>query len=284
MERKKFINIEGVHRFNPEQDGINLQYGAPQTKLLLIGEDQLTDAELVIYTYMMISGYQKNRVKYQGTITDISSDTSISERSTQRAVKALQDKKLITRKKDKDETWFIVKINNGGKSIMVLKMFLMSREIPLNLKAFVLRLAALREEDDTIDAMTRADTSMSIGISRRGIDSIQKIIPDLSLDWIKSIEGMIYINFTEMNQYLIDTTTAELSELRKSVSIKVKSKYRNDKLLGKRITNKGLRLIAQTEELRQQGHDVTKIENNIKNHRLSRAEALIKKLQDDEES
>ncbi|MCK5788248.1 MAG: hypothetical protein KAH32_04590 [Chlamydiia bacterium] len=283
MEKKKFINIQGVHRFNPMQEGINLQYGAPQTKLLLIGEDQLTDAELVIYTYMMISGYQKNRIKYRGTITDISSDTFISERSTQRAVKALQEKNLITRKKkEKGETWFIVKINTGGKSIMVLKMFLMSREIPLNLKAFVLRLAALREEDGTIDTITKADTSTYIGVSRRGIDSIQKVIPDLSLDWINIIDGMIYINFTEMNQYLIDTTTTELSELRKSASIKVKSKYRNDKLLGKRITNKGLELITQAEELQQQGHDITNIEKNIKNHRLSRAEMLIKRLYDEE--
>jgi len=281
--RKKFINMTGVHRFNPEQDTINLQYGAPQTKLLLVGDDQLNDAELVIYTYMMISGYQKNRVKYQGTIKDISSDTYISERSTQRAVKSLQEKKLITRKSGEGETWFMVKIDTGGKSIMVLKMFLMSRDIPLNLKAFILRLSALREEEGTSE-LTKNDTYNTLGVSRRGIDSIQKVIPDLSVDWIETIDGVIYINFTEMNQFLIEATTIELSELRRSVSIKTKSKYRNDRLLGKRITNKGLKLIAQTEELRQQGHDVTKIEKNIKNHRLSRAEELIKKLYNGEES
>ncbi|MCK5787504.1 MAG: hypothetical protein KAH32_00690, partial [Chlamydiia bacterium] len=169
---------------------------------LVLGDDILTNTEIVVYGYMLFGSYQhgSKRNIFKKSPGYIATSVVVDPRSVEKALGGLVEKKMLKKIKAGYE---IIGERLRGDYVMVTKEFLISTQLTTAQKAFLLRVDALRREglikDNTI---SYSGLATLLTVSQPLISkTVKKLLgKDYQVKWIYTKDTTVVIDYDKLKE------------------------------------------------------------------------------------
>ncbi|MCK5788522.1 MAG: hypothetical protein KAH32_05965 [Chlamydiia bacterium] len=278
--------LKGTLRYNAKET--SLAFFSMSTEYLLTSEDRLGDSEIVIYALILIKGYlhDKTYSKYTEGITSLAAMSTMSWHSVDRALGGLITKGML-RKKGKN--YISTTPKQSSKHLMVSSAMLMSKKLTVPQKAFILRLAAIKESVPGDVLINNSEIAVILDVHRSTVVNTLSTMEKSGIwhkQWITTENEQLVVDFDILQELVSDELNDELLHYReeevKNISFKDIISDDPDNLWLKvhgKTSNKKRRLINDLETLRVRGvitiSKANKLLEYIRQSRLSYVQQFI---------
>ncbi|MCK5788333.1 MAG: hypothetical protein KAH32_05015 [Chlamydiia bacterium] len=278
------ISMKIKGNFNADVKGKKVQFAALEVMNLIndkgvVTESSLTDAEIVIYAYILIVGFRGNerRVVFDESVRFLSGVLNIDRGTTKKALLTLEEKKMLT----KMEAGYTTPPGKKNKKyLIVMRPFLLSTDLTTGQKAFLLRIAALQEGGHlTSQVVTNKEISDRLDITTRTVSSTLKKLVDTNVSWMSVENGQVTIDYTTLKLEVAENLATRVEEHERNLSSGLQIEYNVNNHAKRKPRKKKAALILRIEALRANKYADTLIigviVKYINQSRLSRAEAKL---------
>jgi len=273
----KNILVEKTFEFLP---GEMAQYAALDVESFM-SDTQLTNAEIVIYGYLLVSYYnpEEGRIKFTDSVRVLAALVNISRKTTAEALDGLVDKKMLKKVKAG-----YLDANPGKKKyIAVPKEFLLTTKLTTSQKAFLLRLAALKKAGVVKETkITQKELAENMKVSTSHIShTLVKLLDDIPT-WINVYEGMIVINYHKITRMAVNEFIEYYEQSIKDVvrlPTRLQLEFKVNTSVTKKPSEAKMELINQYDLLRHEADPVQlmKAKRYIMQSRLTLARKILNK-------